>query len=295
MLSDLAATFPEVQQTFQEASEVLGYDLWSLCQEGPEEDLNDTRRTQPALLTAGVAVWRVWRAQGGAEPMVMAGHSLGEYTALVAAGALPFADAVDLVRARGEAMQDAVPPGSGAMAAILGLEDDAVRAACAQVADGEVVSAVNLNAPGQVVIAGHATAVERAIAACSEAGAKRAVPLPVSVPSHCALMAPAAERMAERLSGVEMGTPTIPVLHNADVSEHADADGIRQALVAQLCSPVRWVETTHAMRDRGATTVAELGPGRVLAGLMRRIDRGMTALAVHDPASIETALAKLAE
>jgi [acyl-carrier-protein] S-malonyltransferase len=286
MLAELAAADPVVGETFAEASAVLGYDLWALTQDGPEADLNDTTRTQPALLTAGVAVARVWRGQGGAAPLLMAGHSLGEYAALVAAGAIPFAAAVDLVQARGVAMQAAVPPGAGAMAAILGLDDDAVRAACAAVAGDEVVAAVNLNAPGQVVIAGHASAVERAIEACKGAGAKRAIPLPVSVPSHCALMLPAAERMRERLASAEISSPIIPVIHNADVTVHADPDGIRAALVAQLSGPVRWVETIRAMADRGVTTVAEFGPGKVLTGLMRRIDRGIEAKAVFDPASL---------
>jgi len=292
MLSELAAAEPAVLRTYAEASEVLGYDLWALCQSGPEEDLNDTTRTQPALLAAGVAVHRVLVERGGPAPVVLAGHSLGEYTALVAAGAIGFADAVDLVRARGEAMQAAVPAGTGAMAAILGLDDDAVRAACAGVAGDQVVSAVNLNAPGQVVIAGDAAAVARAIEACKTAGAKRAIPLPVSVPSHCALMAPAAERMRVRLAGVAISAPSVPVVHNADVAEHPDADGIRAALVAQLYSPVRWVETMQALRARGVTRIAELGPGKVLTGLMKRIDREIEAIAVLDPASVDALLAQ---
>jgi [acyl-carrier-protein] S-malonyltransferase len=295
MLGELAATFPVVEQTFAEASEVLGYDLWKLTQDGPEADLNDTTRTQPALLTAGVSVWQVLLAQDAPRPSVMAGHSLGEYTALVAAGAISFPAAVDLVRARGQAMQAAVPAGTGAMAAILGLDDDAVRAACSEVAGDEVVAAVNLNAPGQVVIAGHTKAVERAIVACKDAGAKMAVTLPVSVPSHCELMAPAAARMRERLADIEISAPTIPVIHNADVVVHSEPDGIRGALVAQLCSPVRWVETIQAMSARGASTVAEVGPGKVLTGLMRRIDRGMSALAVNNPAAVETLSAQGAE
>lgn len=290
MLADLAAAHPEVGSTFSEASEVLGYDLWALTQDGPAEHLDETARTQPAMLAAGVATWRVWVAQGGASPTIMAGHSLGEYSALVAAGALPFAEAVALVEARGAAMQSAVPAGSGAMAAIIGLDDDAVRSACAEAAQGQVVSAVNLNAPGQVVIAGDADAVARASEVCTAAGAKRAIPLPVSVPSHCALMQPAAEAMAARLAEAGLSAPQVPVLHNVDVARHSDPDDIRRALVAQLHSPVRWVETVQAMQAEGVTRMVELGPGKVLAGLARRIDRSLEAAAVTDPDSLGKAL-----
>ncbi len=290
MLKELAATHAVVQETFATASQVLGYDLWNLVQNGPEEELNQTAKTQPAMLAAGVAVWRVWRAQGGAEPAVMAGHSLGEYTALVCADALGFEDAVALVAERGRLMQEAVPAGQGAMAAILGLDDDQVRAVCAAAAQGEIVAAVNFNSPGQVVVAGHAAAVQRAMAAAKEAGAKRALALAVSAPSHCALMLPAAERLAERLATVTINAPRIPVLHNADVTSYNDAAAIRAALVRQLHQPVRWVETIQAMRARGVSKVLECGPGKVLAGLIKRIDATLVAQPVYDTATLQQAL-----
>lgn len=279
-----------VRDTFKEASEALGYDLWALAQEGPESELNRTEKTQPALLAAGVAMWRAWQARDGVPAACMAGHSLGEYTALVAAGALDFATAVKLVEFRGQAMQAAVPEGTGAMAAVLGLDDDAVRAACEQAAQGEVVAPVNFNSPGQVVIAGNKAAVERAIEACKAAGAKRALPLPVSVPSHCSLMQPAAEKMAERLADVEFRAPQVPVIHNVDVAAHSSADEIRAALVAQLDHPVRWVETVQAMAAQGVDRLVEFGPGKVLAGLNRRIDRAMDVKPVFDPAGLDAAL-----
>jgi len=291
MLKELAEAYPVVGQTFAEASAALGYDLWALVQEGPEQDLNRTDRTQPAMLAAGVAVWRVWQERGGARPAYMAGHSLGEYTALVCAEALDFAEAAALVADRGRFMQEAVPEGQGAMAAVLGLDDDQVRAACAAAAQGEVVEAVNFNAPGQVVIAGAKSAVERAIEALKAAGAKRALPLPVSAPSHCALMKPASERLAERLQTVTVRAPKIPVLHNVDVQTTQDPDAIRDRLVRQLYSPVRWVETVQALKAAGVTTTVECGPGRVLAGLNRRIDKELSAPAVYDPASLDQALA----
>jgi [acyl-carrier-protein] S-malonyltransferase len=290
MLRELAAAFPVVRDTYTEASDVLKYDLWALVQNGPEQDLNRTDRTQPAMLTAGVAVWRVWQGQGGARPAVVAGHSLGEYTALVCADALDFASAVALVAERGRFMQEAVPAGQGAMAAVLGLDDGTVRAACARAANGEVVEAVNLNAPGQVVIAGGTAAVGRAIEELKAAGAKRAVPLPVSVPSHCALMKPAAERLADYLQGVELRAPQIPVLHNVDVQVADDAQGVRDRLVRQLYSPVRWVETVQAMAARGVGRIIECGPGKVLTGLNKRIEKEVGALAVYDPATLEEAL-----
>ncbi|HEX5515267.1 MAG TPA: ACP S-malonyltransferase [Gammaproteobacteria bacterium] len=290
MLQELAAAFPIVAETFAEASDALGYDLWALVQNGPAEDLNRTDRTQPAMLAAGVAVWRVWQAQGGPAPAVMAGHSLGEYTALVCAEALAFAPAVALVAERGRFMQEAVPAGEGAMAAVLGLDDDAVREACARAAAGDVVEAVNLNAPGQVVIAGSKAAVDRAIEELKAAGAKRAVPLPVSVPSHCALMRPAAERLADYLAQVEIQAPKIPVLHNVDVQVSADAAAVRERLVRQLYSPVRWVETVQAMVAQGVGRIIECGPGKVLAGLNKRIAKEADALTVYDPASLEAAL-----
>jgi [acyl-carrier-protein] S-malonyltransferase len=293
MLDALAAAEPTVAATFAEASAALGYDLWQLVSAGPEDALNATERTQPALLTAGIAVWRVWRAHGGPPPACLAGHSLGEYTALVAAEALDLATAVKLVEFRGRAMQAAVPPGVGAMAAVLGLDDDAVRAACAESAAGEVVAAVNLNSPGQVVIAGNAAAVERAGAACKARGAKRVVPLPVSVPSHCALMQPAAAALERELAGIELRAPRIPVVHNFDVQAHSDPAAIRRALVAQLHSPVRWVECVGALKARGATRVVECGPGKVLAGLVKRIDKELEGLALFDPTTLTAARAAL--
>jgi [acyl-carrier-protein] S-malonyltransferase len=290
MLADLASAFPSVTETFQQASDALGYDLWHLVQEGPEAELNQTDRTQPAMLAAGVAVWRVWREEGGPQPAFMAGHSLGEYSALVCAGALRFEDAVSLVADRGRFMQEAVPVGEGAMAAILGLGDDEVRDVCAAAAQGEVVEAVNFNSPGQVVIAGSAAAVDRAVAAAKEAGAKRALKLAVSAPSHCALMKPAAERLAERLQDIEVATPGIPVIHNADVMAFSDPREIRAALVKQLHHPVRWVETVRHMVAQGVDSLVECGPGKVLAGLNKRIERRMPALPVMDRETLEKAL-----
>ena len=289
MLDALAADEPSVRETFAEASSALGYDLWQLVSAGPEESLNSTERTQPALLTAGVAVWRVWQRHGGPAPACLSGHSLGEYTALVAAGALDLATAVRLVEFRGRAMQDAVPPGVGAMAAVLGLDDDAVRAACVDAAQGEVVSAVNLNSPGQVVIAGNAAAVERASAGCKARGAKRVVPLPVSVPSHCGLMRPAADALEQRLATTELRTPSIPVIQNLDAQSHQDPVAIKHALVAQLYSPVRWVECVTALKARGATRIVECGPGKVLAGLVKRIDKELEGMAMFDPTTLAAA------
>lgn len=291
MLADLAAAHPEVRHTFEEASEALGRDLWRLSQEGPAEALDATENTQPAMLAAGVAVWRVWQAQGGCAPRAMAGHSLGEYTALVCGGALDFAEAVSLVAERARQMQAAVPAGQGAMAAILGLDDEAVRAVCAEVANGEVVEAVNFNAPGQVVIAGHAAAVERAVAAAKAAGARRAVPLAVSAPSHCALMEPAAEALAPRLAAARITPPAVPVWQNVDAAPHATADEIRTALETQLYRPVRWTDTVRGLAGQGVTHLIEFGPGKVLTGLVRRIDRALTGLAVNDLASLDKALA----
>lgn len=295
MLAELAASHPEVGNTFRDASDALGYDLWALTQNGPEESLGATERTQPALLAAGVAVWRSWKAGGGANPAFMAGHSLGEYTALVCAGALDFKAAIKLVEFRGQAMQRAVPAGQGAMAAILGLDDDAVRAACADGAQGEVVEAVNFNAPGQVVIAGQVAAVNRAIEACKARGAKRAIPLPVSAPSHCALMKPAAQQLSAKLAQLDIKTPAIPVLHNVDVSSHGSAEAVRNALTAQLHSPVRWVETVQKLAHHGVTKLFEHGPGKVLAGLTKRIDKSVEAYPVYDPASLQAALAAVGE
>ncbi|MES9971700.1 MAG: ACP S-malonyltransferase [Candidatus Thiodiazotropha sp.] len=293
MLSDLAAAFPIVSQTFAEASEVLGYDLWDLVQNGPAETLNQTMKTQPAMLAAGVSVWRVWLEQGGAKPKLMAGHSLGEYTALVCANAIEFTDAVTLVAERGRFMQEAVPAGSGGMAAILGLDDDQVKSVCVKAASDDVIEAVNFNSPGQVVIAGHKAAVDRACLLAKEAGAKRALPLPVSVPSHCALMKPAAERLAQLLDEISISSPTIPVIHNANVELASDAASIRAQLAAQLYSPVRWVETVQTMANSGLTNLLEAGPGKVLAGLSKRIDRGLTGLPVFDTKSLTQALETL--
>ncbi len=280
----------DVRATFVEASDALGQDLWALVADGPAEMLNQTVNTQPAMLAADIAAWRVWRAAGGATPALLAGHSLGEYAALVAAGTLGFADAVRLVRFRAEAMQAAVPEGVGAMAAILGLDDDAVRAVCNEAAAGEVVEAVNFNSPGQVVIAGNKAAVERAMALAKERGAKRALPLPVSVPSHSSLMLPAAEKLLAHLQGVAIAAPMIPVLHNTDVQSHAEADAIRAALAKQLHTPVRWVETVQALKAAGIERVIECGPGKVLAGLNKRIDDSLPALALMDEASLQAAL-----
>jgi [acyl-carrier-protein] S-malonyltransferase len=292
MLAGLAAMEPVVQETFAEASDVLGYDLWSLCQQGPESDLGSTERTQPAMLAAGVATWRCWRRRGGPVPVAMAGHSLGEYTALVCSDALDFRTAVDLVRFRGQVMQQAVPLGQGSMAAILGLEDAEVAAACQEAAQGEVVEAVNFNAPSQVVIAGQATAVARAIEAAKARGAKRAVALPVSVPSHSSLMVGAADRLAERLASVEIRVPNVPAVYTVDVKTHQTPGGIRRALREQLFKPVRWAETVRAMLASGVTTLVECGPGRVLTSLNRRIERrpDLAMMAVDDAESLTSAL-----
>jgi [acyl-carrier-protein] S-malonyltransferase len=290
MLSDIAESSPVVDETFARASEVLGYDLWQLVQQGPAEVLNQTGNTQPAMLAAGVAVWRAWQARDGAQPVVMAGHSLGEYTALVCAGALQFGDAIALVAERGRCMQSAVPEGVGAMAAILGLDDAAVANVCEAAAEGEVVSPVNYNSPGQVVIAGHAAAVERATALATEAGAKRAVRLPISVPSHCSLMRNAASDFAARLAQVDISSPRIPVIQNVDAMAHADPETIRDNLGRQLYSPVQWVSSVQAMGTLGVTRIIEAGPGKVLAGLCKRIDKTVAVEAIHDAASLDAAL-----
>lgn len=282
-----------IRDTLAEASEVLGQDLWAMVAEGPADLLNQTVNTQPVMLAAGVAVYRLWQSQGGSAPAMMAGHSLGEYTALVCAGALNFADAVRLVRLRAAAMQSAVPEGVGAMAAVLGLDDDTVRAVCAEAAQGEVLEAVNFNSPGQVVIAGNKAAVERGCVLAKEKGAKRALPLPVSVPSHCALMRPAAEKLRAALVEVDVQAPSVTVLHNADVAAHAAPDAIRDALARQLYSPVRWVETVQAFSAQGIQLVAECGPGKVLAGLNKRIVEGLPGAAMADAASLTDTLAKI--
>lgn len=297
MLAALAAAEPVVRETFDEASAVLGYDLWALCQQGPDSDLSSTEKTQPAMLSAGVATWRAWLRHDGPRPVAMAGHSLGEYTALVCSGALEFRDAVDLVRFRGRAMQEAVPLGTGAMAAILGLDDSQVIAACREAEQSEVVEAVNFNAPGQVVIAGHATAVARAIEAAKAMGAKRAVTLPVSVPSHSRLMTGAAKELAERLAGVSVGMPDVPAVYTVDVKTHESPAGIRSALEQQLYKPVRWADTVRAMLASGVTTIIECGPGKVLTSLNRRVERrpDLRMLAVEDPDGLASALAACRE
>lgn len=293
MSSDLAENYGVVKQTFDEASEVLGYDLWQLVCNGPEEELNKTQHTQPAMLSAGVAVWRVWQERGGSVPVVLAGHSLGEYTALVCAGALEFSEGICLVADRARFMQAAVPAGEGAMAAILGLEDEAVSALCEQAAEGQVLTAVNFNSPGQVVIAGATNAVDRAVAQAGDAGAKRAVKLAVSVPAHCSLMHAAAENMADRLQAVTISKPEIPVLHNVNVSRENDAQAIRSLLVQQLENPVRWVETVNKIADQGVKTIIECGPGRVLAGLNKRITKEARTVSVFDANTLDAALEKL--
>ena len=290
MLADLAEAHGVVGETFAEASDALGEDLWALAQEGPEDALNRTENTQPVLLAASVAVYRAWIAAGGGAPVVAAGHSLGEYSALVAAGALGLADATRLVRLRGQAMQAAVPQGAGAMAAILGLDDADVERCCAEAAGEGTVSAANYNAPGQVVIAGDAAAVDRAIEACKGAGAKRAMALAVSVPSHCALMQGTVEPLRDALAGVDLATPAFPVVHNVDATVAADADGIRTRLVDQLHAPVRWTACVAAMKDAGATTLYECGPGKVLSGMIKRIDRDLTAAALGSADALGAAL-----
>ena len=292
MLDALANEFTDVEKTFRAASEVLGYDLWDIVQNGPAEKLNSTDITQPAMLAAGVAVWRVWQAKGGPQPAVLAGHSLGEYSALVCGGSLAFEDAIKLVAERGRLMQQAVPAGTGAMAAVLGLDDDTVRAVCTEAMAGEVVEAVNFNSPGQVVVAGHKTAVERVVELAKAKGAKRALLLPVSVPSHCALMQPAAEKLATVLEGVAIQSPQIPVINNVDVAMPTDPAAIRSALVRQLHSPVRWVETIQKMAADGVDRLIECGPGKVLVGLNKRIERNMAAQAVFDADSLAAALAE---
>jgi [acyl-carrier-protein] S-malonyltransferase len=291
----LAAEHAVVVETFQEAGDALDYNLWALTQNGSEEELNQTARTQPAMLAAGVAVWRVWNALDGVQPSVMAGHSLGEYSALVCAGSLDFADAIRLVEKRGQLMQAAVPAGVGAMAAILGLGDDAVRQACADSAQGDVVEAVNFNAPGQVVIAGSKAAVERAAEAAKAAGAKRAVLLPVSVPSHSSLMMPAAERFAEILANIAIQAPSIPVINNVDVKAESNPSKIREALVRQLHNPVRWVETIRQFAAQGVETIVESGPGKVLVGLNKRIVKEQMIYPVLDAESLAAAQAAITQ
>ncbi|BAN49525.1 ACP S-malonyltransferase [Metapseudomonas resinovorans] len=294
MLAEQGGQNKLVLDTFAEASEALGYDLWALTQQGPEEQLNQTDKTQPAILTASIALWRLWLAEGGARPAFVAGHSLGEYSALVAAGSLGFADAVKLVERRGQLMQQAVPAGQGGMAAILGLEDADVLAACAEAAQGDVVSAVNFNAPGQVVIAGGKAAVERAIEACKARGAKRAMALPVSVPSHCALMKPAAERFAESVEALAWQAPQIPLVQNVSAAVVADLGVLKADLLAQLYSPVRWVESMVSLSEQGVTDLVECGPGKVLSGLNKRCVKGVNTHNLDTPDAFAAARAALA-
>ncbi len=290
MLADIAAHSRAVGETFAAASDALGYDLWKLTQEGPAERLNQTANTQPALLAAGIATWRSWRELGGLDPDYMAGHSLGEYTALVAAGAMDFEETVSLVSERGRLMQEATPPGTGAMAAVIGLDDEVLQAVCESAAQGQVVSCANFNSPGQVVISGEKDAVDRACEGATEAGARRAIPLAVSVPSHCALMKTAAERLAQKLDAMEIRSGGIPVVQNVDVAVHADGHGIRDALARQLWQPVRWAKSIEWLIAQGAGRFAECGPGKVLAGLNRRISREVTTAALVDRATLEQTL-----
>ncbi|HEX8544912.1 MAG TPA: ACP S-malonyltransferase [Pseudomonas sp.] len=294
MLAELATQYPLIQETFAEASQALGYDLWVLTQQGPETELNQTDKTQPAILTASIALWRLWLAEGGARPAFVAGHSLGEYSALVAAGSLSLGDAVKLVERRGQLMQEAVPAGQGAMAAILGLEDADVLAACAEAAQGDVVSAVNFNSPGQVVIAGSTAAVQRAMELCKARGAKRALPLPVSVPSHCELMRPAAERFAESVEAIDWQAPQIPLVQNVSAAVVSDLDTLKSDLLQQLYKPVRWVESIQALAANGAVELVECGPGKVLAGLNKRCADGVTTHNLNTPDAFVAARAALA-
>ena len=291
MLASLAEEYKSVVATFAEASEALDMDLWALVQNGPEEDLNKTENTQPALLTASTAIWRIWQENNGQQPSMLAGHSLGEYSALVAADVLSLSAAAKLVQQRGQFMQQAVAPGQGSMAAIIGLEDAKVEQACVDAGQGQVVSAVNYNSPGQVVIAGDKAAVERAMELCKEAGAKRALPLAVSVPSHCALMEPAAKQLEQALADVEFKQPSIPVINNVDAKVETDADAIKGALVRQLHCPVRWVDGVNAMVEQGVTATYECGPGKVLSGLNKRINKQLDIKPLQDVASIQAAIA----
>ncbi len=290
MLSSIAAEFHVVAETFAQASEVLGYELWDVCQNGPVEQLNRTETTQPAMLAAGIATWRVWTENGGPDPDLMAGHSLGEYSALVAAGVISFGDAIAIVALRGRVMQEAIPEGVGAMAAILGLDDASVAEICTEQARDQVVSCANFNSPGQVVIAGHRQAVERVCEAAGAAGARRAIMLPVSVPSHCALMQPAAERLEEALSSITLHPGRIPVIQNVDVQAHGNTAAVANALTRQLWQPVRWSETIQQLTSQGVEKFVECGPGKVLAGLNRRICRGSEITALADAAAINASL-----
>ena len=295
MLAELADAHRTVQSTFAEASDTLGYDLWQLVQDGPETELNKTTRTQPALLASSVATWRVWNEMRQARPIVMAGHSLGEYSALVCSAAITFTDAIRLVADRGAYMQDAVAEGTGSMAAVLGLDENQVEEVCRQAAQGQIVSSANFNSPEQIVIAGHREAVERAIELAKEAGAKRSIVLPVSVPSHCALMEKAADQFAARLNLVEFKQPGITILHNVDAASCQNVEAIKLALQQQLCQPVQWFRTIQEMVNKNVNTIIECGPGKVLSGLIKRIDRSLKVLPIYDPGSLEKALGELTD
>ena len=290
MLTQMAESYPDIKETFAQASAVLDLDLWTLVTDGSAEELNQTHNTQPAMLAAGVALWKVWCAQSDVRPAFMAGHSLGEYTALVCSGVLDFAGAIELVAARGRFMQQAVPEGVGAMAAVLGLTDEQVIQVCSDAAQGEVCAAVNFNSPGQVVIAGNSAAIDRAMAAAKEGGAKRALKLPVSVPSHCALMQTAAEKLYAKMQDMSFAEPDVTLLHNVDVSVHKDAEEIRLALQQQLFMPVRWVDTVTALTEQGVTTIAEIGPGKVLMGLNKRIVKAADHFTVYNPDTLNKLL-----
>lgn len=290
MLAELAQQYAVIEETFAEASVVLGYDLWALAQEGPQETMNMTERTQPLLLTASVAIWRVWQQQGGDTPAVMAGHSLGEWSALVCAGVVAFKDAVRLVQLRGKYMQEAVPAGVGSMAAIIGLDDQAIIDACVEAAQGEEVSAVNFNSPGQVVIAGHVGAIERAIDLCKAKGAKKAMALAVSAPFHSALLKPAADRLAVELESVEFSTPVTPIIHNVNAQVETDPSVIKQLMIEQIYHPVLWVACVNNVFSTGATRAIECGPGKVLTGLIKRINRELTSATIDKPDALSTAL-----
>lgn len=293
MLAELASLNPTVEATFKEASDVLDYDLWQMIQQGEQADINLTERTQPMLLASSVAIWRLWNEKGGPTPAQMAGHSLGEWSALVCAGAVEFADAVKIVRARGAYMQEVVPVGEGAMAAILGLSDEVITAACDKARDDGIVDAVNFNAPGQVVIAGSTAAVDRAIAICKEAGAKRALALPVSAPFHTSLMQPAAEQLTELVESTTFASPTIPVIHNVTAKPEQDAKAVKSLMLEQIYKPVLWVDCILALKAAGAEHFVECGPGRVLNGLTKRIDRDLKSLSTDDVASLDNALTSI--
>ncbi len=293
MLSEMAAAFPIVQKTFAEASEVLGYDLWNLCQKGEQEQLNATETTQPLLLTSSVALWRVWQEKQGKKPTLLAGHSLGEWSALVCADVLAFADAVDLVRKRGAYMQTAVPKGEGSMAAVLNVEDEKILAICKEASDLGVVEAVNFNSPGQVVIAGQVAAVDKASELLKAAGAKRVLPLPVSAPFHTSLMKPAAENMAKHIAATVFRAPSIPVVHNVNAKTSADPEAIKALMIQQIDHPVLWVDCVKALANAGIQQVVECGPGKVLCGLCTRIEKDMTAFGIEDVAGLEKALLEI--